>query len=693
MALETVTNIDDLVITNPLSTDARSQGDDHIRNIKLALKTDLPNITGVMTATQAELNVNTGVTGGTVTASKTVVVDASSKVDVWNVDNLVLNGNTISAGTGAINITPAAGSAIVLDGTINVDAGVVTGATSVTSTTFVGALTGNADTATSATSATTAGTVTTATQASITTAANLVTVGALDSGSITSNFGAIDNGASAITTTGTITGGVVVADNININGNTIISTDAAGAINITPNTTGDLVLDGVKWPQADGSANQILITDGAAQTSWATPATTTALTTQGDILFQNATTLARLAAGTSGFYLKTQGAGADPVWAAVVGTDVTTKGDLQGYAAAGARIPVGTDGQVLVSDSSDTNGVSWTSNVGTRNDIINGGLVVNQENQTAPADAAYTIGDLFLHNGEGTPVMSLQTSGGPQGTRPWQKMVLDANAQGGLVYFVPNDTVQDYIANGKMSFGVQLRTVTGALVDNARIGIIKWAGTADAPTKEIVGTWASDGTNPTLATSLTYENTPADLALTNAWQRFTVEDITVDSDTTNIVIFIWTDDGTITASDAIGFAEWQLNPGSTVNDFSSPPKSEVSDQVDFYLQRYDYNTITTEQIAGGGVTTTTAVMICQFPYRRKLRSGPVVTLSAAGTFNGGEGGVNAAGTIVGTSFVGVHDMQIDLTQGGTTWTAGRGVYLRRNGTDTTWIMLDSRIGV
>ena len=40
-----------------------------------------------------------------------------------------------------------------------------------------------------------------------------------------------------------------------------------------------------------------------------------------------------------------------------------------------------------------------------RNDIINGGLVVNQENQTAPADDAYTIGDLFLHVGEGTPVM------------------------------------------------------------------------------------------------------------------------------------------------------------------------------------------------------------------------------------------------------------------------------------------------
>jgi hypothetical protein len=64
------------------------------------------------------------------------------------VDNITINGNTISAGTGAVNITPAAGSAIVLDSTINVDAGVVTGATSITSTDFVGALTGNADTVT-----------------------------------------------------------------------------------------------------------------------------------------------------------------------------------------------------------------------------------------------------------------------------------------------------------------------------------------------------------------------------------------------------------------------------------------------------------------------------------------------------------------------------------------------------------------
>ena len=217
-----------------------------------------------------------------------------------------------------------------------------------------------------------------------------------------------------------------------------------------------------------------------------------------------------------------------------------------------------------------------------RNDIINGGLVVNQENQTAPADDAYTIGDLFLHVGEGTPVMSLETDG-PQGVRPWQKMVLDANAQGGLVYFMSNADVQDYIANGKLSFGIQLKT-TSATIANARIGILKWTGTADAVTSDVVGTWASDGTNPTLATNWSYENTPANIGLTTSFARHTVEDITVDSDTKNIAIFVWTDDGTITASDVIGFSEWQCNPGSTVNAFSSPLKTTTERQVAHYFR-------------------------------------------------------------------------------------------------------------
>jgi len=56
------------------------------------------------------------------------------------VDNINVNLNTISSTAGTdLNITPLTGQQLVLDGTIVVDAGVVTGATSITSTAFAGA--------------------------------------------------------------------------------------------------------------------------------------------------------------------------------------------------------------------------------------------------------------------------------------------------------------------------------------------------------------------------------------------------------------------------------------------------------------------------------------------------------------------------------------------------------------------------
>jgi hypothetical protein len=57
----------------------------------------------------------------------------------------------------------------------------------------------------------------------VTTAAT--TVGALNSGSITSGFGTIDNGSSTITTTGLISGGSLDIDDVLINGTTIGHTD------------------------------------------------------------------------------------------------------------------------------------------------------------------------------------------------------------------------------------------------------------------------------------------------------------------------------------------------------------------------------------------------------------------------------------------------------------------------------------
>lgn len=57
-------------------------------------------------------------------------------------------------------------------------------------------------------------------------------------------------------------------DNIDIDGNTISSTNANGNVELAPNGSGSVVLDGQSWPQTSGTTGQYLKTDGAGQTSW-----------------------------------------------------------------------------------------------------------------------------------------------------------------------------------------------------------------------------------------------------------------------------------------------------------------------------------------------------------------------------------------------------------------------------------------
>ena len=83
------------------------------------------------------------------------------------------------------------------------------------------------------------------------------------------------NGAGQLSFTNQAAGLAAVVDDttpqlggaLDVNGNAIVSA-AAGNIAITPDTTGSIVLDGLNWPQADGSANQVLVTNGAGQLSF-----------------------------------------------------------------------------------------------------------------------------------------------------------------------------------------------------------------------------------------------------------------------------------------------------------------------------------------------------------------------------------------------------------------------------------------
>lgn len=54
---------------------------------------------------------------------------------------------------------------------------------------------------------------------------------------------------------------------LDVNGNSIVSV-SDGDIAITPDGTGDVVLDGLNWPQADGTNGQVVTTNGSGQLSF-----------------------------------------------------------------------------------------------------------------------------------------------------------------------------------------------------------------------------------------------------------------------------------------------------------------------------------------------------------------------------------------------------------------------------------------
>jgi hypothetical protein len=127
---------------------------------------------------------------------------------------------------------------------------------------------------------------------------------------------------------------------------------------------------------APGTAGQVLESGGAAANpSWVT-ATLAAMgdvsisaAAQGNLLYRGATAWNNMAPGTSGQFLKTNGAAANPSWATLALTnltgDVTLSGVAQGdvlYRGASAwnNLAAGTAGQVLTSGGASAN-PSWTS--------------------------------------------------------------------------------------------------------------------------------------------------------------------------------------------------------------------------------------------------------------------------------------------------------------------------------------------
>jgi hypothetical protein len=172
-----------------------------------------------------------------------------------------------------------------------------------------------------------------------------------------------------------------------------IGNGANANITITPTGTGYIVLDGVNWPAADGTANYILKTDGAGQLSWTANALTASKATNlvggngttllGSIPYQSATDTTSLLSPnttTTNKFLAQVGDGTNgmaPMWQAIttldnvmIGSATANTGRFTNLTVTGSVTAgggTGTSGQVLQSTGS---GVQWATASGGGNNII-----------------------------------------------------------------------------------------------------------------------------------------------------------------------------------------------------------------------------------------------------------------------------------------------------------------------------------
>ena len=210
--------------------------DDVTLNGKVITMTGSASDTAIFTAgTHGTLSI---VTTDAAAAAANIQITADGTVDIDSAGVLTLDSGA------AINIEPASGSAILLDGTISVDAGVVTGATSITSTAFVGDITGDVTGNTSGSAAT----VTTAAQGNITSLGTLTTLTvddvAVNGKVITMTGSASDTAVITAGTHGTLdittTDAAAAAANIQI---TADGTAELAGTTVTLDSGADIVLD------------------------------------------------------------------------------------------------------------------------------------------------------------------------------------------------------------------------------------------------------------------------------------------------------------------------------------------------------------------------------------------------------------------------------------------------------------------
>jgi hypothetical protein len=257
------------------------------------------------------------------------------------------------------------------------------------------------------------------------------------------------------------------------------------------------------------------------------------------------------------------------------------------------------------------------------NVLINGCFRVWQRGETITAATAFLNSNdnycadrwCLLSDGNDIADVSRETTTVPDDFNSAIKFDVETiNKKFGIVQVIEARNCA-HIIGEKVNLSFYARTNTGPEVENIRAAVIAWDGAADAVTSDVVATWENEGTNPGLAANWTYESTATNLALTTTYQRFTVENIEIDtSGTTNVGVFIWVDDTDCALTDDLYITGVQLEKndgGRGLKPFVHRPIGEELALCQRYFEKTFEDGVTPAQNLGegnGGEITVTCMV-------------------------------------------------------------------------------------
>lgn len=290
--------------------------------------------------------------------------------------------------------------------------------------------------------------------------------------------------------------------------------------------------------------------------------------------------------------------------------------------------------------------------------IINGQGLIGQRglsftSSTSPSNSndTYLLDRmLLLSDGNNIVDVSRETSEVPQGAYSSIKFDVEtANKQFAYCQiFEAKQAVKIIGGNASLSFKAK-KGGSNATLETLRAAIISWDGTEDSVTSDLVATWAGAGTNPTLASNWTYENTPSDLTLTTSFQTFKIENVSIDTASAkNVAVLIWCDDTDATAGDLAYIGDIKLEEGS----IATPYKSESIENIiikcqRFYEKSYNLNvapaTITYEGAYNFRCVTTVDTRTISFKAMKRANPSVIIynpLTGASGTWRNGSRSTN-----------------------------------------------------